>query len=271
MANAAEEAAQAKIAAEKAEQAEAARRDEDHSGWFYRFILRSRYNDAKHDAWAADKNLEHARDRWRQDIRALYAKAPQRVLDEQLAARGLSDGAVNTGEAQERGQIEAEQAKAERENQALIEAEGSAEATARLDGLVSAKTAAQKQKAAAVHTRAEAYKAKHAARKQAEQHDEREKETERERKAVEKRQAQAQAQAQEEREREDAPSSLDLQREQVARDMAEQRAELEADEQRLAEKLDMPEFDSDEERQLWLDMREQRQEIDRDEEGLEHD
>jgi len=110
----------------------------------------------------------------------------------------------------------------------LIEAEDSGEAAARLDGLVFAKTAAQKQKAAAVHTRAEAYKANHAARKQAEQHDEREKETE----------------------REDAPSSFDLQRDQVARDMADQRAELEADEQRLTEDLDMPEFDSDEELQL---------------------
>ncbi|WP_110760738.1 hypothetical protein [Rhizobium sp. UGM030330-04] len=241
--------------------------------------MRSKHADAKHEAWAADKNLEHARDRWKQDIRALYAKAPDWVLDEQLEARGLGDSAVNTGEGQERTEMEAAQAKDEQENQALIEAQGSDEAAARLDGVVTAKSNVQKQKLAQVHSRAEAFKSKQAAAKQEVERTDREKDKEREHKEVEKRALRAKVLDERERDEDQKAhdreelehTALDALDSQLAQDMADQRAELEADDYSLSEDFKEPEFDSDEERQLWHDMRQQRLEIERDEDGIEHE
>ncbi|PYG53442.1 hypothetical protein SAMN02744784_04256 [Stenotrophomonas sp. CC120223-11] len=209
----------------------------------------------------------------------MYAKAPDWVLDEQLEARGLGDSAVNTGEGQERTEMEAAQAKDEQENQALIEAQGSDEAAARLDGVVTAKSNVQKQKLAQVHSRAEAFKSKQAAAKQEVERTDREKDKEREHKEVEKRALRAKVLDERERDEDQKAhdreelehTALDALDSQLAQDMADQRAELEADDYSLSEDFKEPEFDSDEERQLWHDMRQQRLEIERDEDGIEHE
>ncbi len=244
---------------------------EDHFGWFYRWIYRSKLEDARDDVEAKEKNLDHARDRWRQDIEAIHASRPQWAVDKELEVRGFGDSAVNAGDGQERTTMEAAQAKEDFENQALNEAQGSDEAAARLDGVVTAKTGMQKEKVARVHSRAETFKAKQAAKKQAIEQDDRDKEKERIHRVDEKRVVRGKQL--QDQEREDIAKKQEHDRDQghdqLARDMATQRQELDADERDYSKEYEQEELSRDERQQLRDDMEQQRQDIEQDDDGLE--
>lgn len=223
---------------------EAAQHFKNHSGWFYRYIFRGKYQEAEGKLWAADKTLEHALSNWRDDIKAIYDNRPQWVIDRELAKRGFGDSGINAGDGQERTTVEAQQAKDTRENQTLREAESSPQAAARLGNVVSGKTVSDRGKAASVKVQAERVKS-----------DEIE-----------------QTQAKEQAEQQQQPLTPDSVEEQLAQDMRRQREEMERDEiEQDMDYADAPEFDSEEERQVWEDMRRQREEMGQDRDGIDYE
>ena len=71
------------------EKREADQRLKEHEGWFYKRLQRDKYAQIKHEAWAAQKNLDHARWRWRGDIEAIYKDKDQTFINQELIKRGF--------------------------------------------------------------------------------------------------------------------------------------------------------------------------------------
>ena len=71
------------------EKREADQRLKEHEGWFYRYVQREKYAQIKHAAWAAQKNLDHARWCWRGDIEAIYKDKDQAFINQELIKRGF--------------------------------------------------------------------------------------------------------------------------------------------------------------------------------------
>ena len=73
----------------EAEKKEAEQRMAEKSSWLHRYVLRGQYQAAKDELEAKTKNYDHARQKWREDIEAIYGKRPQWVIDKELKARGF--------------------------------------------------------------------------------------------------------------------------------------------------------------------------------------
>jgi len=274
------------------EQKDAQQNLKDHSGWLYRYVLRGKHREAEHQSWAADKNLEHARDRWRQDIEAIHGKRPKWAIDKELKERGFGESAVHSGDGQEREKIEAEQTKAKEENQVLKEAEQSDEAAARLDGAVVAKRGSDTAKVARIHARAREFRSKEVIKKQDQQEEARRKDktrdkerearkishtkalAEQQRKEEERQKAEKQRQGVLEQFQQEAPSPAPQSDESVSMaDALRQHRENDPwGRSEIEEDMEPPEHFTEEECEVWEELQEQRRDIERDDDdGLEYD
>lgn len=118
--------------------------------------------EALQDADALRKNLENAEMRLAEQIRTIEQSRPEWAKRQELERQELGQGGKLQSE-QERERVEAEQTQAEKDNAALQEAEASPKKAAELAPVVTAKSAAQRGRVAAVQARAREHEAERVA------------------------------------------------------------------------------------------------------------